>query len=162
MAHAAPKRNRRMRLGLLLVLLVPLPAFAKLEIRNVQPSHGPLGPARASDDVYPLDEYGVRYQVAGIKPDKDGKADLELSVKLTNAEGRAVYEVKPAGRKFDLTLGGDTVQAFGFVTFPEKATPGDYKLAVNVRDKTSGETAGFERKLTLKPPEFRIVGLRLS
>lgn len=151
-----------MRLGLLLVLLAPLPAFAKLEIRNVQPSHGPLGPARASDDVYPLDEYGVRYQVAGIKPDKDGKADLELTVKLTNPEGRAVYEVKPAGRRFDMTLGGDTVQTFGFVTFPEKAAPGEYKLAVHVRDRTAGEATGFERKLNLKPAEFRIVALRFS
>src|SRR5690242_15983140 len=58
MAHAAPKRNRSMsRPVLLLALLVPLPALAKLEVRNVQPAHGPLGPARTSDDVYPLDEY---------------------------------------------------------------------------------------------------------
>jgi hypothetical protein len=151
-----------MRLPLLALLLLPLPALAKLEVRNVQPAHGPLGPARTADDVYPLDEYGVRYQVAGIKPDKDGKADLELTVRLTNAEGRAVYEVKPAARKFDMTLGGDTVQAFGFVTFPEKATPGEYKLAVNVRDKTAGEATGFERKLTLKPAEFRVVALRFA
>src|SRR5215472_13655046 len=136
-----------MRLPLVVMLLAAVPAFARLEIRNVQPSHGPVGPARASDDVYPLDEYGVRYQVAGIKPDKDGKADLELTVKLTNAEGRAVYEVKPASRRFDMSLGGDTVQTFGFVTFPEKAAPGEYKLAVSVRDKTAGEATGFERKL---------------
>jgi hypothetical protein len=151
-----------MRFAILAVALLPLPAFAKLEIKNVQPSHGPLGPPRESDIVYPLDEYGVRYQVAGIKPDKDGKADLELAVRLTNADGRAVYEVKPAGRKFDLTLGGDTVQTFGFVTFPEKAGPGEYKLAVTVRDKTTGESTGFERKLTLKPTEFRIVAVRFS
>ena len=151
-----------MRLPFLALLLLPLPASAKLEVRNVQPAHGPLGPARTSDDVYPLDEYGVRYQVAGIKPDKDGKADLELTVRLTNAEGRAVYEVKPAARKFDMTLGGDTVQTFGFVTFPEKAAPGEYKLAVSVRDKTAGEATGFERKLTLKPAEFRIVALRFA
>jgi hypothetical protein len=151
-----------MRLSLVLVLLAPLSAFAKLEIRNVQPSHGPLGPARASDDVYPLDEYGVRYQVAGIKPDKDGKADLEIDVRLTNAQGKAVYDPKPAGRRFELSLGGNTVQTFGFVTFPEKATPGEYKLAVSVRDKTSGESTSFERKVTLKPTEFRIVALRFT
>ena len=151
-----------MRLPLIVMLLAAVPAFAKLEIRNVQPSHGPLGPARASDDVYPLDEYGDRYQVAGIKPDKDGKADLEIDVRLTNAQGKAVYDPKPASRRFDLSLGGDTVQTFGFVTFPEKAAPGEYKLAVTVRDKTSGESTGFERKLTLKPTEFRLVALRFT
>jgi hypothetical protein len=151
-----------MRLGLLLVLLAPVPAFAKLEIRNVQPSHGPLGPARASDDVYPLDEYGVRYQVVGIKPDKDGKADLEIGVRLAHADGKAGYETKPTARRFDLSLGGDTVQTYGFVNFTERSPLGGYTLTVTVRDRTSGESTSFERKLTLKPTEFRIVVLRFS
>jgi hypothetical protein len=151
-----------MRLTLILLLCFCAPAVAKLEIRNVQPAHGPLGPARASDDVYPLDEYGVRYQIAGIRPDTDGKADLEVGVRLTNAEGKAVYDLKPASRRFDLSLGGDTVQAFGFVNFSDKAAPGEYKLAVTVRDKTANETTSFERKLTLKPAAFQIVALRFS
>lgn len=142
------------------LLIAPLPALAKLEIKNVQPAYGPLGPARADDDVYPLDEYHVRYQVAGVKPDKDGKADLEVDVRLTNADGKAVYDPKPAARQLPLSLGGDAVQMSGFVTFSEKAPPGEYKLTVSVRDRTSGESAGFERKLTLKPAEFRVVALR--
>lgn len=151
-----------MRLAVVLLLCASLPAFAKLEIRNVQPSYGPLGPARTSDDVYPLDEYGVRYQIAGVKPDKEGKADLEVGVRLTNAEGKAVYDPKPANRRLEMSLGGDMVQAFGFVNFSDKAPPGEYKLTVSVRDKTSSETAGFERKLTLKPASFQIVALRFS
>lgn len=151
-----------MRLGLLLVLLVPVPAFAKLEIRNVQPAHGPLGPARTSDDVYPLDEYGVRYQVAGIKPDKDGKADLEIGVRLAHADGKAGYETKPTVRRFDLSLGGDVVQTYGFVNFTERSPLGGYTLTVTVRDRTSRESTSFERKLTLKPAEFRIVALRFT
>ena len=71
-----------MRLSVAFLLLFAVaPAFAKLEIRNVQPAYGPLGPARTSDDVYPLDEYGVRYQIAGVKADMDGKADLEVGVR---------------------------------------------------------------------------------
>jgi hypothetical protein len=151
-----------MRLAVLALALLPLSAFAKLEVKNVQPAHGPLGPARESDDVYPFDEYGVRYQVAGVKPDKDGKAELELTVRLTNPDGRAVYEVKPVVRKFDMSLGGDTVQTFGSVSFPEKATPGEYILVVTVRDRATAETTGFERRLTLKAADFRIVALRFS
>jgi hypothetical protein len=164
LTDAAVARGTTMilRLAIFFVLVLPLSAFAKLEIRNVQPSYGPLGPARTSDDVYPLDEYGVRYQVAGIKPDKEGRADLEVGVRLTNSEGKAVYDPKPGGRRADLSLGGDTIQTFGFVTFPETAVPGEYKLAVSVRDKTSGETANFERKLTLKLGALQIVALRFS
>src|SRR5262245_51595359 len=124
-----------MRTAFLVVLLIPLPALAKLEIKNVQPAHGPLGPARTSDDVYPLDEYLGRYQVAGVKVNADGKAELEVTVRLTNPDGKAVYETKPTLRKFEMSLGGDVVQTFGFVTFPEKAPPGEYKLTVTVRDK---------------------------
>ena len=68
------------------LLLWPTIAHAKLEIKNVQPSHGLLGPARAGDDVYPLDEYFVRYQVTGIKPNSDGKAELEIHAKLVGPD----------------------------------------------------------------------------
>jgi hypothetical protein len=149
-----------MRLTIAILLLAPLSAVAKLEIKNIQPAYGPLGPARANDDVYPLDEYHVRYQVVGVKPNKDGKADLEVDVKLINSDGKAVYDPKPGARQLAMSLGGDAVQTSGFVTFSEKAPAGEYKLTVNVRDRTSGETAGFERKLTLKPVSFQIVALR--
>jgi hypothetical protein len=146
------------RLSTIIALLVAaLPALAKLEIKNVQPAHGPLGPARTSDDVYPLDEYLVRYQVAGVKANADGKAELEVSVRLTNADGKVVYETKPTTRKFDLSLGGDVVQTYGFVTFSEKAPPGEYKLTVTVRDKVSNESASFDRKITCKPASFQII-----
>jgi len=150
------------RSGLLVLLLLPCPAFAKLEVKNVQPAHGPFGPARESDDVYPFDEYGVRYQVAGVKPDKDGKADLEVGVRLAHADGKSGYEVKPTARRFDLSLGGDVVQTYGFVNFTDRSPLGEYKLTVTVRDRTSGESTSFERKLTLKAADFRIVGLRFS
>jgi hypothetical protein len=150
-----------MRIAVLVLLVLPLPALAKLEVKNVQPAHGPLGPARDNDDVYPLDEYLVRYQVTGIKPDKDGRADLEIAAKLTGPDGKVVFDRKTPPAPRPLSLGGDTVQTFGSFSFPEpeKAPPGEYKLAVTVRDRTSGESAGFERKLALKPVEFRIVAL---
>jgi len=149
-----------MRCAIWLLLVTPLPAVAKLEIKNVQPAHGPLGPARGSDDVYPLDEYLVRYQVAGVKPDKNGNVELEVSVRLTNPSGKSVYETKPTARKFDMSLGGDVVQTFGFVTFSDQAPPGEYKLTVTVRDKGSNESTSFDRKITCKPPGFEIIAPR--
>lgn len=146
-----------MRLVLPLLLLLPLSAAGKLEIKNVQPAHGPLGPPRASDDIYPLDEYAVRYQVTGVKPDKDGQADLEGASRLTGPDGKVVFERKAKPTPRPLSLGGDTVQSSGFFTVPEKAAPGEYTFTVSVRDRTSNETASFERKLTLKPADFRIL-----
>ena len=138
-------------------LLLPLPAFAKLEIKNVQPSHGLLGPARANDDVFPLDEYFVRYQVNGIKPNADGKAELEIQVKLVGPDGKTLFERKTPPTPRPLSLGGDSLQSFGSFTFPEKAPSGEYKLTVTVRDATANETTSFERKLTCKPSSFQIL-----
>jgi hypothetical protein len=142
---------------LLAFLIVPCPALAKLEIKNVQPSHGLLGPARASDDVYPMDEYFIRYQVAGIKPNDEGKADLEVSAKLVGSDGKVVFERKSPPAPRPLSLGGDTLQSFGSFSFPEKAPPGEYKLTVSVLDRVSKETTSFERKLTCKPTTFQIL-----
>ena len=139
------------------ILAFSLPAFAKLEIKNVQPAHGALGPARANDDVFPQDEYLVRYQVAGVKADKEGKADLEVSAKLVGPDGKIVFERKTPPTPRPLSLGGDIVQSFGSFTFPEKAAPGDYKLTVTVHDNVSKETASFDRKLTCKPTTFQIL-----
>ena len=125
-----------------------VPAFAKLEIKNVQPAHGLLGPARTSDDVYPLDEYLVRYQVTGVKPDKEGKADLEITAILLGPDGKAVFQHKTPPAPRPLSLGGDVVQTFGSFTFPEKAPPGAYKLTVSVLDRISNEIASFERKIS--------------
>jgi len=146
-----------MRFATLLVLLAPMCVFAKLEIRNVQPAHGSLGPPRASDDVVPLDEYLVRYQVAGFKPDKAGKADLEITATLSNPDGKVVYERKSPPGARPLSLGGDVLQSYNSFTFPEKAPSGVYLMKVAVRDCTSGESTSFERKLTCKPPTFQII-----
>src|SRR6478735_8898985 len=99
--------------SLITALVLPLTALAKLEIKNVQPAHGLLGPARTSDDVYPLDEYLVRYQVSGVKPDKDGKADLEITAILLGPDGKAVFQRKTPPAPRPLSLGGDVVQTFG-------------------------------------------------
>ena len=62
----------------LFLLLAAAPAvFAKLEITNVQPAHGMIGPARTTDEVWPLDEYVVRFQLNGVKPTPDGKSDCD-------------------------------------------------------------------------------------
>jgi hypothetical protein len=159
-----PPRNPVMQRFFVLVglLLTPFAAFAKLEIKNVQPAHGLLGPARESDDVYPLDEYFVRYQVAGIQPDKEGRADLEVHAKLLGPDGKPVFErvTPPAPRP--LSLGGDTLQTFGSFTFPEKAPLGEYKLIVTVKDLTSKESTSFERKITCKATTFQILMPRFS
>lgn len=136
-------------------------AFAKVEIRNIQPAHGLLGPARANDDVYPLDEYLVRYQVSGVKVDAEGKVDLEVGARLTNSEGKTLLDTKGTVQRA-LLLGGNVVQTFGLITFPEKAPPGAYKLTITVRDRLAAESASFERQLNCKATTFQLLMPRFT
>jgi hypothetical protein len=142
---------------ILALLVLSTSAFAKLEIKNIQPSHGLLGPARANDDVFPLDEYFVRYQVTGIKANADGKAELEVHAKLVGPDGKTLFDRKTPPTPRPLSLGGDSLQSFGSFTFPEKAPSGEYMLTLTVRDVTSKETTSFERKITCKPTSFQIL-----
>lgn len=144
----------------LFVCLAIAPAvFAKLEISNVQPAQGMIGPARASDDVYPLDEYVVRFQLSGVKPTPDGKTDCELAIRLVNQAGKAVVDTKAPLQRV-LSFGGDSLPTFAVITFPTNAPAGDYKLTVTVRDRVASDSASFERKLTCKTQEFGILAVR--
>ena len=99
----------------------------------------------------------MRYQVAGIKPDRDGKADLEIHAKLVGPDGKTMFDRKTPPAPRPLSLGGDSLQTFGSFTFPEKASPGEYKLTVTVRDLTANEATSFERKLVCKTTTFQIL-----
>lgn len=151
----------RRLLGLVLVLTAVPAVHAKLEITNIQPAHGMIGPARASDEVFPLDEYVVRFQLTGVKPTPEGKTDCELAIRLVNAAGKAVVDTKATLQRV-LSLGGDSVPTFAVVTFPAVAPAGEYKLTVTVRDRVASETASFERKLTCKTGEFQILAPRFT
>lgn len=134
---------------------------AKLEISNIQPAHGLLGPARADEHTYPNDEYIVRFAINGIKTTADNKIDCELSIRLVNMAGKAVVDTKAPLQRV-LSLGEGKITTFAAVSFPAVAPPGVYVLNVSVRDKLGNETVSFERKLTCKPVEFQILSPRFS
>lgn len=144
--------------GLCILCFIPT-ASAKLEVGKVEPAHGMLGPVRKSLDFYPLDEVFFRYQVSGAAIDADGKTDLEVTLKLLNADGKAAFEQKSFLRR-QLALGGNSFPAFVVMTAPEKAEPGEYTLSLQLLDRLSGESSGFERKLTCKSPIYQILALR--
>lgn len=141
-----------------IILLSNGQASAKLEIMNIETSHGVFGPVRKSLEIYPLDEVCFRYHVTGVKIGAENKADLELHVQLVNSNGKTVYEQKPTNQK-QLSLGSGTFPLFTILTVPppDKAPAGEYTFSVQVRDRISSETANFERKLTLKPMTFQIL-----
>ena len=141
------------------VLALAGAARAELRLENIEAAHGELGPRRESLNFTPLDELVFRFVATGVKTDSTGRCDAELSFRLTNAEGRAVVEGKgPVQRP--LMLGGRELPSHVKIAVGPNARPGEYTLTVALRDKLSGETASFERKLTCEAAGFRILSPR--
>ena len=143
----------------LVLLTLPSLAQAKLEIRDVQASHGQLGPERKSNAYVAGDQVYFRYTVAGFRLDDNGRLQGELHVKVTDAKGTKKLERESPLQQV-VALGGDTMPGFASFHLDETFPPGEYELTVEVRDLRLKETASFRRKVVCKPEEFAIVQMR--
>jgi len=143
------------------LLVLVTPARAELEIRDITPTYGPLGPARTSLAVPAGDELFFRYTIAGVRADDAGRADGELRVQVTGPDGRGLHdERRPINGT--LALGGQTLPGTANVSFGLDTPPGDYTVTVTFRDKLSSGSASFSRKVTCTKPAFALVRVRLS
>src|SRR5262245_49448420 len=106
-----------------LLLALPSAAQAKLEIRDVQASHGPLGPERKSTEYVSGDQVFFRFTLAGIRTDADGRIRGELRITASDAKGKVLVktEIPLQGNN---ALGGDTLPASAYFTLDEEAPPG--------------------------------------
>jgi hypothetical protein len=148
-------------LAVLVTALAAGTAPAKLELRDIQASHGQLGPQRKSDDYVLGDEVYYRYTIAGVKPDADGRLAVEIHLRVTDAQGKEV--LKAAGPvQAVMALGGDTLPGNARVGLNDPITPGEYEVAVEVRDLRAKESASFKRTFTCKPVEFAAVRVRFA
>ena len=143
----------------LLFLSFPSVAKAKLEIRDIQASHGQLGPERKSNEYITGDQVYFRYTVAGFRLDDEGRLRCELRLTVKDARGK-----KKVDREVPLqqvvALGGDTMTAFASFNLDEDFPPGEYELTVSLTDQLTKETASFQRKIICKPEEFALVQVR--
>jgi hypothetical protein len=145
----------------LAVLVLATPAWAELEIRDITPTYGPLGPARPSLAVPAGDELFFRYTITGVRADAAGRADGELRVQVTGPGGQGVLDDNRPINGL-LALGGQTLPGTASVTFGLDTPAGDYTVTVTFRDKLGAASASFTRKVTCTEPAFALVRLRLS
>ena len=146
---------------LLAVLLLALPGFAhaKLEIRDIQASHGQLGPERKSSEYISGDQVYFRYTIVGMCTDADGRVRGELRINVTDAKGKVVGKSESPLQQA-VALGGDTIPASASFMLNEDLPPGEYELTVEVADLLAKETASFKRKVTCKALEFALLQMR--
>lgn len=143
-------------LTLAMVLWATTVAQAKLEIQNIQPVYGLLGPVRPNLDLYPHDQVLFRFVVSGVKVDAEGKIDTTMTLQMTDPAGKVLLN-ENSPLQGVLALGGNVFTVSARFNVGDQIPTGDYTLTVTVRDNLAGEEASFQRKLTAKPAGFRIV-----
>jgi hypothetical protein len=147
--------------AVMFALLCAASAQAKLDIRDIQASHGSLGPERKSADYVAGDQVFFRYMVVGIRTDDDGRMRGELRLTVTDAKGKVVTRSESPIQQI-LPLGGDTLPGTATFDLGTNALPGEYEMTVEVTDLIAKETASFRRKITCKPVEFALTQIRFS
>lgn len=131
----------------------------KLSLTNVQPTHGQLGPVRADSKVYPGDEYGVAFDIDGIKFDDTGKARYTSGLEVRDSKDKLLYkseEDKARVVVVDNYFGGSKLPAYAFLAIGLDMPPGVYTMKVSVTDRLANTQASFDQKLEVLPASFAL------
>jgi hypothetical protein len=140
-----------------LVLLAAGPSDAPaLEIGPVQAAYGPLWPERRGSEYYPGQDFlFYRFQVSGARF-KDGQSlDMEVAVRLLNADGKEVL-LKRAPCTGKTCFPGKPFWCIAHLPLAEPLPRGEYTAEVVVTDNVSSATASFRREVRLKAPELAV------
>ncbi len=145
----------------LFLLVLSANAYAALEIREFQASHGSYGPKRENLNVFANEEVFFRYTVTGVRTDKHGNLDIVLDELVEDSGGKTVNSASTT-QKQRMALGGDSFTGQAIFTFPENFKLGKYKFTLKITDKVSGETTEKSVDMNLKATEFALVQPRFA
>jgi hypothetical protein len=137
----------------------------KLSLSNVQPTHGQLGPVRADSKVYPGDEYGVAFDIDGVKFDDTGKARYTSGLEVTDSKGKLLYRSEEDKARVVIVenyFGGTKLPAFAFLSVGLDMPPGQYTMKVSVTDRVSNNQASFDQKFEVLSPGFALTRFSAS
>jgi hypothetical protein len=149
----------RSLLTFVVIFLWATTVHAKLDITNIQAAYGPVGPVRESPVYYPGDEIVFRYLLTGVGTNARGEIDVDTTLQITDASGKNLFQ-KTTPTKAAVALGGGSVPGTASVTLGRDVKRGAYRLSVTAKDNLSGQTASFERQITLHETTFTSVNQR--
>lgn len=132
-----------------------------LEVTNVRPTVGPLGPTVSKADReqgrLPGDQAWFAFEVKNAKTDAQGKAKIGLSYEVTASDGTPIFKEGPSvGELFDF-LGSGSFPGMMHLDVPMDAKPGIYDVKLTITDMATKKDAVYQAKGKVREPEFGIV-----
>lgn len=132
-----------------------------LSASDPQLTMGVHGPKRTDASFLPGDAVTLRFDVAGLAPDSEGRVRFGVITRVEDAAGKALaldsQELGPIGLPFGAGKLRHSVSAPTPIDLP----PGEYVLKVTLADRGAKAAAGgeakLEKKFTVKKPDFGLV-----
>lgn len=127
-----------------------------LELQNIQAVHGIVFPERRPCVYYNQADFILfRFDVLGLQIPKGKLSNVDVEMTLTDQKGQLAHFSRFTN---DVDYWGmnSSVRCFAFMDIPRVTLPGEYVFIANVKDPVSRQSASFERKITIKSPEFAI------
>src|SRR5207253_753267 len=79
----------------------------ELELTNIRPTYGLMGPARPDNKLLPGDFFFVSYDIENIKVDgKTGKVLYSMGMECVDSKGKTQYKQEPRDLESVNSLGG--------------------------------------------------------
>jgi hypothetical protein len=131
-------------------------AHAGMKLHDIKAAYGLTWPERPAAEYHPIDVILFRFLVQGARVDPEGRASLEASVKLTDAQGHLTLFSPMPTVKYWVGSSGRAFVADAQAMLTSQVPPGSYTATVTVKDGISGEEATFDRPVVVKPTELAV------
>lgn len=134
----------------------------KLEITDVTPRHGLLGPVREKGEVQVGDVSFLSWTIKGLQPDKNGKVTYTVTVELKNEDGEVVFRQEPREASHLQSLGGNQVKGFFTANVGLNTPTGNYSAKITVTDVRTKASTSVTGQVKVVKGKLGIVRLFLS
>jgi hypothetical protein len=148
-------------LALTAAMMAPAQASG-LELTNVRPTRGIVGPPREKTEVLPGDVYFLSFDIVGLQANKEGQVRFSMGFELTHENPRegkpkVVFSQAPQRKEAILHLGGNTLPNYAIAVIGLDTPPGNYSMKVSVSDLENKNSRELTHKFKVIPLEFGFV-----
>lgn len=139
------------------VLPLLLSGGPELQVDNVRPTYGYLGPTRTKQGILPGDVAHFAFDLKNVKLDDKGNASYSIAVEVLDPTGKVFYHQPPYNSVARCFLGGNTLPCAAHLEVPAISKPGEYTLKVILKDRLANKEIVLKRTGKVLEPTFGIV-----
>jgi len=137
--------------------MTPGQAEGKLELTNVRPTYGRLGPTRPDTKYLHSDDCFISFDAVGLKFDDEGLAKYSISMEIFDSADKSIDKSLTVDKDIHSIQGSGRVPLDAFYRVKSDMKPGSYKMKVEVTDRKADKKGQLEQKFEVLEKGFGVV-----